>query len=80
MLNRLRRTLPLRSVRIIANKSDDKNGHWKYLLGVGAAGLLGTTTTAFADDKKEEFENPLKKFAREEFTIPGMIADREAAK
>lgn len=33
-----------------------------------------------ADDKAPKLENPFKKLAREEFTIPNMIAEREATK
>ena len=58
-------------------------------MGLGAA-TLGTVMMnqpAVADDKKEDsqsddsayekFENPLKKMARTQFTIPQMIEERE---
>lgn len=43
--------------------------------------LAGVSQVALADESKDEGpENPLKKMVREEFTIPTMIAEREAEK
>lgn len=67
----------------IHSKEDYKGYRTKNMtFGASMAALLaGMTHVAMADDSKDEGpENPLKKMVREEFQIPAMIADREAAK